>query len=59
LIVVQVNGKVRSRITVAADASDDAIKQQAMADERIQQYIEGKTLRKVVVVPKKLVNVVV
>ena len=59
LIVVQVNGKVRSRITAAADASDDVIKQQALADERIQPYIEGKTLRKVVVVPKKLVNVVV
>lgn len=59
LIVAQVNGKVRSRITVAADASDETLKEKVLADERIQQYIEGKTLRKVVVVPKKLVNVVV
>ncbi|GAK61253.1 leucyl-tRNA synthetase [Candidatus Vecturithrix granuli] len=59
LIVVQVNGKVRSRITISADASDDVIKQQALADERIKAYIEGKPLRKVVVVPKKLVNIVV
>ena len=59
LIVVQVNGKVRSRITISADASDDIIKQQALADERIKAYIEGKPLRKVVVVPKKLVNIVV
>ncbi|MDY0096163.1 MAG: leucine--tRNA ligase [Candidatus Vecturithrix sp.] len=59
LIVVQVNGKVRSRITVTADASDAIIKQQALADERVQAHIAGKTLRKVVVVPKKLVNVVV
>ncbi len=59
LIVVQVNGKVRSRITVTADASDAIIKQQALADERVQAHIAGQALRKVVVVPKKLVNVVV
>jgi leucyl-tRNA synthetase len=59
LIVVQVNGKVRSRITVAAETSDDDLKQIALDDPRIQQYTEGKTVRKVIVVPKKLVNVVV
>jgi leucyl-tRNA synthetase len=59
LIVVQVNGKVRSRITVAADASNDEIKEIALADKKVQTYIEGKELRKVVVVPKKLVSVVV
>jgi leucyl-tRNA synthetase len=59
LIVVQVNGKVRSRITVLADATDEEIKQTALADQRVQQYIQGKELRKVIVVPKKLVNVVV
>jgi leucyl-tRNA synthetase len=59
LIVVQVNGKVRSRITVSADATDDEIKQTALADERIQAYTQGKKLKKVIVVPKKLVNVVV
>ncbi len=58
LIVVQVNGKVRSRITVDADASDEAIKEIALADQRIQELTSGKTLRKVIVVPKKLVNIV-
>ena len=59
LIVVQVNGKVRSRITVAADAGNEEIQQAALADERIQSYIHDKKIRKVIVVPKKLVNVVV
>ena len=59
LIVVQINGKVRSRITVDADASDDVIKETALADQRIRELTDGKTLRKVIVVPKKLVNIVV
>jgi leucyl-tRNA synthetase len=59
LIVVQVNGKVRSRITVPVDVSDDDLKQYALADERVQAYTKDKALRKVVVVPKKLVNIVV
>lgn len=59
LIVVQVNGKVRSRITVAADADNAEVEKIALADERIQELTEGKTLRKVIVVPKKLVNIVV
>ncbi len=59
LIVVQVNGKVRSRITVPADASDDEVKQTALAADRIQKYLQGKEPRKVILVPKKLVNVVV
>jgi len=59
LIVVQVNGKVRSRITVLADATEDEVKQTALADPRVQEYTQGKALKKVVVVPKKLVNIVV
>ncbi|PID56055.1 leucine--tRNA ligase [candidate division KSB3 bacterium] len=59
LIVVQVNGKVRSRITVASDAADDELQESALADERIQSFIDGKTIRKVIVVPKRLVNIVV
>ena len=59
LIVVQVNGKVRSRITVLADATEDEVKQTALADQRVQEYTQGKALKKVVVVPKKLVNIVV
>ena len=57
-IPVQVLGKVRSRITVAADADAKTLETAALADERIKALIEGKTVRKVVVVPGKLVNVV-
>ncbi|PIE33906.1 leucine--tRNA ligase [candidate division KSB3 bacterium] len=59
LIVVQVNGKVRSRMTVPADADNDEIQRVALADERVQSFTTGKKIRKVIVVPKKLVNVVV
>ncbi len=59
LIVAQVNGKVRSRIHVPSDASEDDIKQAALENERIQSFISGKEVRRVIVVPKKLVNIVV
>lgn len=59
LIVVQVNGKVRSRFNVSADADDDLIKQKALADERALKFIDGKEIKKVIVVKKKLVNIVV
>ena len=58
LIIVQVNGKVRAKLDVPASASKDEIEAQAMADENIQKQIEGKTVRKVIVVPGKLVNIV-
>ena len=57
-MVVQVMGKVRSRITVAADADDQTIESAALADEKIAPLIEGKTVRKVIIVPNKLVNIV-
>jgi leucyl-tRNA synthetase len=59
LIVIQVNGKLRSRFQVAADADDEAIKQTALADERVRKFIDGKEIRKVIVVKNKLVNIVV
>ena len=59
LIVIQVNGKLRSRFSVPADADDDTIKEIALADERTQAFIAGKEIRKVIVVKKKLVNIVV
>lgn len=59
LIVVQVNGKLRSRFTVDADAGEDTIRQIALADGNIQRFIQGKAVRKVIVVGQKLVNVVV
>lgn len=57
-LVVQVNGKLRSKITVAASADKDTIETAALADERIQLNIEGKAVRKVIVVPGRLVNIV-
>ncbi len=58
-IVVQVNGKVRSRIQVSADESDEKIKELALNDERIKQFTGGKDIIKEIYVPKKLVNIVV
>jgi leucyl-tRNA synthetase len=57
-LVVQVNGKLRSHIEVAADAEEDSIREQALADPNVQRFIEGKAIKKTVVVPGKLVNVV-
>jgi leucyl-tRNA synthetase len=59
LVVLQVNGKVRSRIEVPVSYSEDEIEAEALADERIKRFIDGKPVRKVIVVQKKLVNVVV
>src|SRR5207253_11289768 len=53
-IVLQVNGKVRDKITVALDATNAALKEAALASEKAQEAVAGKTNRKVVVVPKKL-----
>ena len=58
-MVVQVNGKVRDKIKVASSASKDEIEAAAMAAEKIQQWLEGKTIRKVIVVPGRLVNIAV
>jgi leucyl-tRNA synthetase len=58
-LVVQVNGKLRGRVTVPADAARDAIEELALADENVQRFVDGKEIRKVIVVPGRLVNVVV
>lgn len=55
---IQVNGKVRSRITVAADADPKTIEAAALADEKIVAFLEGNEPRKVIVVPGKMVNIV-
>jgi leucyl-tRNA synthetase len=55
---VQVNGKLRSKVTVPADIDDASLQQVALADEKIRTLIEGKQVRKVIVVPHKLVNIV-
>ena len=57
-IVLQVNGKVRAKIDVPADTSKEQLEHIALADEHVQRFIEGKMIRKIIVVPGKLVNVV-
>ena len=58
LIVVQVNGKLRAKITVAADASKETVEALGLADEQVQKHTEGKTVRKIIYVPGKLLNIV-
>jgi leucyl-tRNA synthetase len=58
-LAVQVNGKLRARITVPADATEDVVRATALADEKVKAAIEGKQVVKVIVVPGKLVNIVV
>ena len=57
-IVVQVNGKLRGKLAVAADAAKETIQEAALAHENVQHHISGKAIKKVIVVPGKLVNVV-
>jgi leucyl-tRNA synthetase len=59
VVPVQVNGKVRARITAAADASDDRLRELALADPAVRVYTDGKTVRKVVIGKGPLVSVVV
>ncbi len=57
-IAVQVNGKVRGKLTIAADAGEDAMREAALGLERVQEHLAGLAVRKVVVVPGKLVSIV-
>ena len=59
LVVVQVNGKVRGKVTVAADADQDTVLSTAQADENVSRHLEGVSIRKVIYVPGKLLNLVV
>lgn len=59
MIVIQINGKVRSRIKVASDATEEQVKQSALNDIRIKSLLTGKTIQKVIVIPQKLVNIVI
>ncbi|MDP8986490.1 MAG: leucine--tRNA ligase [Pseudomonadota bacterium] len=58
-IVVQVNGKLRARIAVAADADEDTVRQAALADAHVKKFVGSAVIRKTIIVPGKLVNVVV
>ena len=57
-VVVQVNGKVRDKLDVPANISNANLEQRARANAKVQEFIAGKTIKKVIVVPGKLVNIV-
>jgi leucyl-tRNA synthetase len=58
-IAVQVNGKLRDVVKVPADATQAEVEVAAKSSEKVKQFIDGKTIRKVIVVPGKLMNIVV
>lgn len=58
-MVVQVNGRLRGRVVVNKDSSDDLIKEQALSDPNVQRFIADNTIKKIIVVPKKLINIVI
>ena len=57
-LIVQVNGKLRAKLDAPADADKEALEKMALSDENVAKFIEGKMIRKVIVVPGKLVNIV-
>ena len=58
-IPVQVNGKVRGRILVAPDTAEEGVREKALNDERVSEFLNGKKVAKVIVIPQRLVNIVV
>jgi leucyl-tRNA synthetase len=58
LIVIQVNGRLRDRMTIPASYGEEEVKTWALKSERIRKLVEGKEIKRVVLVPRKLVNIV-
>ena len=58
-IAIQITGRVRSRIHVPADIDEETLKQTALNDEKIKSWIKGKNIRNIIIVPKRLVNIVI
>ncbi len=58
LIIVQVNGKLRAKITVAADASKETVEELGLNDEHVLKFTDGKTVRKIIYIPGRLLNIV-
>ena len=56
---VMINGKMRAKINLSLDLSKEAIEKEALADETVQKWLEGKTPKKIIVVPGKIVNLVI
>ena len=59
MIVAQINGKVRGQFEVAVNASESDLRAIILSDERIKSYVDGKEIKKFIVVPNKLVSIVV
>ena len=57
--IVQVNGKLRARLTLPADIAEDQLKTTVLADEQVKRHLDSKPIRQFIVVPKKLVNIVI
>jgi leucyl-tRNA synthetase len=57
-IPIQINGKIRARITVSANATNTELEKAALADPRVKKFLEGNTVRKIFIVPQKLINIV-
>lgn len=57
-MIVQVNGKVRAKLKLAKDTDKDSAEKAALADDNVQKFVEGKDIKKVIVVPNKIVNIV-
>ncbi|MEK7845131.1 MAG: class I tRNA ligase family protein, partial [Pseudomonadota bacterium] len=58
-LIVQVNGKLRGQINVGKDAEKEAIETAALANEQVHKFIEGQTVKKIIVVPGRLINIVI
>lgn len=58
-LVVQINGKLRSRVTLPAGADEELVREHALADEKVRSFLDGKEVKRVIVVPDRLVNIVV
>lgn len=58
-LVVQVNGKVRARISVSADEEDEELKRTVLEDEKVRQWLQDQPIRKCIIVPNKLINIVI
>ena len=58
-MMVQINGKLRDRVTVPADIDDEKLRQVILAREKVKRYVDGKSVRNTIIVPQRLVNIVV
>jgi len=58
-IIIQVNGKVRSKLDVPQDISEKKVREMALCDDKVKPWIEGKAIKNIIFVPKKLLSIVI